>query len=98
LQESLAEAGVFGALGPGHIHGTVSRAVDACRTDFERRGVEPKHPARCRSRNQGLTVDRDFTPAATPGRMLAVAEALLGQLCLITVVALVVGPVRARHP
>jgi hypothetical protein len=30
--------------------------------------------------------------------MLDVAEALLGQLYLVTVVALVVGPVRARHP
>jgi hypothetical protein len=38
----------------------------------------------------------DFTPAATPGRMLAVSEAILGQLYLVTVVAVVVGRLRAR--
>jgi Ion channel len=33
----------------------------------------------------------DYTPAGQPGRSLAIAEALLGQLYLVTVVALLVG-------
>jgi voltage-gated potassium channel len=37
----------------------------------------------------------DFTPLSTTGRMLAVAEALFGQLYLVTVVAVVVGRLRA---
>jgi hypothetical protein len=32
-----------------------------------------------------------FTAATDLGRMLAVTEALIGQLCLVTVVALVIG-------
>lgn len=39
----------------------------------------------------------DLTPAATTGRMLAVGEALLGQLYLVTVVALVVGQLGPRR-
>lgn len=46
----------------------------------------------------------DLTPRNDPGRMLAVAETLLGQLYLVSVVALLVGnvgrtrPARARDP
>jgi hypothetical protein len=36
----------------------------------------------------------DFTPANTTGRMLAVSEAILGQLYLVTVVAVVVSRLR----
>jgi len=38
----------------------------------------------------------DYTPAGTTARMMAVTEALLGQLYLVTVVALVVGRLRPR--
>lgn len=38
----------------------------------------------------------DFTPASTTGRMLAVAEAIFGQLYLVTVVAVVVSRLRPR--
>jgi hypothetical protein len=38
----------------------------------------------------------DYTPAGTTARMMAVAEALLGQLYLVTVVALVVSRLRPR--
>jgi hypothetical protein len=38
----------------------------------------------------------DFTPANEGGRMLAVAEAISGQLYLVTVVAVVVGRLRPR--
>lgn len=38
----------------------------------------------------------DFTPASTSGRMLAVSEAIFGQLYLVTVVAVVVGRLRPR--
>jgi hypothetical protein len=38
----------------------------------------------------------DFTAASQLGRMLAVSEALLGQLYLVTVVAVVVGRLRPR--
>jgi hypothetical protein len=42
----------------------------------------------------------DYTAAAQPGRSFAVAESLLGQLYLVTVVALLVGRIRApaREP
>ncbi len=40
----------------------------------------------------------DLTPAATTGRMLAVGEAILGQLYLVTVVAVVVGGLRRHRP
>lgn len=40
----------------------------------------------------------DLTPATTTGRMLAVGEAILGQLYLVTVVALVVGGLRRHRP
>jgi hypothetical protein len=43
----------------------------------------------------------DFTPAYGPGRMLAVTEAIVGQLYLVSVVALVVsayGKRRSGHP
>lgn len=36
----------------------------------------------------------DYTPAGQPGRSFAIAEALLGQLYLVTVVALLVGRLR----
>jgi len=39
----------------------------------------------------------DFTPADTTGQMLAVSEALLGQIYLVTVVALVIGRLRPRN-
>ncbi len=39
----------------------------------------------------------DFTPAGQVGRMLAVGEALLGQLYLVTVVAVVVSRLRPRR-
>jgi hypothetical protein len=38
----------------------------------------------------------DFTPAGEAGRMLAVTEAIAGQLYLVTVVAVVVGRLRPR--
>lgn len=38
----------------------------------------------------------DLTPASTTGRMLAVAEAIFGQLYLVTVVAVVVSRLRPR--
>jgi hypothetical protein len=38
----------------------------------------------------------DLTPADTPGRMLAVAEAIFGQLYLVTIVAVVVSRLRPR--
>jgi hypothetical protein len=40
----------------------------------------------------------DLTAATTPGRMLAVANGLLGQLYLVTVVALVVGNLGRTRP
>ena len=40
----------------------------------------------------------DFTPATSPGRMLAVVEALSGQLYLVSVVALVVSNVGRSRP
>lgn len=40
----------------------------------------------------------DLTPAETTGRMLAVAEAIFGQLYLVTVVAVVVSRLRPRGP
>jgi hypothetical protein len=39
----------------------------------------------------------DLTPAGDLGRMLAVTEALLGQLYLVTVVALVIGNVGVQR-
>jgi hypothetical protein len=39
----------------------------------------------------------DLTPAGDVGRMLAVTEALLGQLYLVTVVALVIGNIGAQR-
>ena len=39
----------------------------------------------------------DYTPAGTTGQMMAVSEALLGQIYLVTVVALVVSRLRSRH-
>jgi hypothetical protein len=38
----------------------------------------------------------DVTPAGTSGQMMAVSEVLLGQIYLVTVVALVVGRLRVR--
>jgi hypothetical protein len=38
----------------------------------------------------------DYTPATTTGQMMAVSEALLGQLYLVTVVALVVSRLRPK--
>lgn len=40
----------------------------------------------------------DLTPLGTTGRMLASAEAIFGQLYLVTVVAVVVGRLRANRP
>ncbi len=41
----------------------------------------------------------DFTPATDLGRMLAVSQALLGQLYLVSVVAIIIGNLgRVRHP
>lgn len=40
----------------------------------------------------------DLTPVTTTGRMLAVGEAILGQLYLVTVVAVVVGRLRPHRP
>jgi Ion channel len=39
----------------------------------------------------------DLTPEAALGRMLAVAEALLGQIYLVTIVALIVANLRPRR-
>jgi hypothetical protein len=39
----------------------------------------------------------DLTPALDLGRMLAVAEALLGQIYLVTIVALIVANLRPRR-
>jgi hypothetical protein len=39
----------------------------------------------------------DYTPAGQPGRSFAIAEALLGQLYLVTVVALLVGRFGSRR-
>ena len=40
----------------------------------------------------------DYTVAGDLGRTLAVLEGLLGQLYLVTVVALLVGRLRSRRP
>ena len=40
----------------------------------------------------------DYTPATNLGHMLAVSEALLGQLYLVTVVAVLVTRLRIRRP
>jgi len=40
----------------------------------------------------------DYSPAGTPGRALAVSEALLGQLYLVTVVTVLVSRLRGRDP
>jgi len=39
----------------------------------------------------------DYTPAADAGRMLAVSEAIVGQLYLVTVLAILVGNVGHRN-
>ena len=38
----------------------------------------------------------DYTPAGTAGQMMAISEALIGQIYLVTVVALVIGRLRPR--
>jgi Ion channel len=45
---------------------------------------------------QSTTGYGDFTPAADLGRMLAVTEALFGQIYLVTIVALIVANLRPR--
>src|SRR5919106_857088 len=45
---------------------------------------------------QSTTGYGDFTPAADLGRMLAVTEALFGQIYLVTIVALIVSNLRPR--
>jgi hypothetical protein len=46
---------------------------------------------------QSTTGYGDFTPAADLGRMLAVTEALFGQIYLVTIVALIVANLRPRR-
>jgi Ion channel len=46
---------------------------------------------------QSTTGYGDLTPAADLGRMLAVAEALFGQIYLVTIVALIVANLRPRR-
>jgi hypothetical protein len=46
---------------------------------------------------QSTTGYGDLTPAADLGRMLAVTEALFGQIYLVTIVALIVANLRPRR-